>query len=72
MIMPGRSPNDPKRLKRAQADKLSRIALDGRRRPATRQWAMRMLTDAGESLEPNPAPKPKRSAKTASKTAVPR
>ena len=70
--MPGRSPNDPKRLKKTQADKLRRIALDGRRRPATRQWAMRMLTDAGEGLEPKPAPKLTRSARSASKTAVPR
>jgi len=52
--MPGRSPNDPKRLKKTQADKLRRIASDGRRRLATRHWATRMLADAGEELSPRP------------------
>jgi len=43
---------DNRRLKAPQADKLRRIASDGRRRPADREWAARMLSEAGADLPP--------------------
>ena len=46
--MPRPRSTDPKRLKGAQADKLRSLASDGRRSPTDRQWALRMLHDAGE------------------------
>jgi hypothetical protein len=60
--MPRPRSNDPKRLKAAQADKLRRIALDGRRRPTDRHWAIQMLKDAGEDLSPTPKAKGRRHA----------
>jgi hypothetical protein len=44
---------DNRRLKAPQADKLRRIASDGRRRPADREWAARMLSEAGVDLSPS-------------------
>ena len=38
---------DPKKLKAAQAEKLRKIAMDGRRRMVDRRWAASQLLDQG-------------------------
>lgn len=45
--------SDPKKLKKAQAKKLMKLARDGRRRLADRVWAANQLSDHGIEIGPN-------------------
>jgi hypothetical protein len=50
------SRGNPKKLKKAQADRLLKIARDGRRRPADRVWAANQLSTHGIEIRPNVIP----------------
>jgi hypothetical protein len=41
---------DPKKLKKRHQEKLLRMALDGRRRPADRKWAREQLALSGYDI----------------------
>jgi hypothetical protein len=47
---------DPKKLKKAQAEKLRSVALDGRRRATERIWAANQLSAQGIEIGPNVIP----------------
>jgi hypothetical protein len=42
---------DPKKLKKRQSEKLLKMALDGRRRPADRKWAREQLALSGYQID---------------------
>jgi hypothetical protein len=50
------SRSDPKKLKKAQVEKLTKLARDGRRRLADRVWAANQLSDHGIELGSNIIP----------------
>jgi hypothetical protein len=48
--------SDPKKLKKAQVEKVMKLARDGRRRLADRVWAANQLSDHGFEIGPNIIP----------------
>ena len=52
--------SDPKKLKKAQIEKLQKIALDGRRRLVDRRWAASQLLDQGIEVNVRAGAKEKR------------
>jgi hypothetical protein len=42
---------DPKKLKKRQADKLLKLAMDERRRPSMRRWAREQLALSGYRID---------------------